>query len=166
MTNLLRLAFMMVLLIVVVLAAALLEPQWAHDLCLDSWTEATLQHDLFGSRPRIGEFEELDRTITKRINAKDQVVKDLIGRRLTLFEAAAEFRRLNEEYPQGVFKDSVPGVTEEERLCRQVIVWVRVHLEVNPREASEDFVAQLEHQLLRHKRQNGTVQLPAVFTSH
>jgi len=166
MTNLLRLAFMIVMVVVVALAAALLEPQWAQDLCLDSWTEANLQHDWFGVHPVLGELDEQDRTISKRLGAKDEVVKDLIAGRLTLFEAAAGFRRLNEEFPRAVVKESVPGVTEEEQLCRQVIAWVRVRLEVNPGEASEDFVARLEHELLRHKQRNGAVLLPGVFALH
>jgi hypothetical protein len=166
MINLLRLAFMIVLLVGVSLVAALLEPQWAHDLCLDSWTEATLQHDLFGSRSQIAELEERHRLIAKRLEAKDEITKDLIRGRLTLFEAAAGFRRLNEQYPLVVVDKPLPGMTEEERLCRQVIEWVRVHLLANPRDASEDFVVRLEHELSRNKRQNGAVQLPAVFASH
>jgi hypothetical protein len=166
MTNLLRLAFMIVLVVGVALAAALLEPQWAHDLSLDSWTEVNLQGEMFGVHPTPGELDEQARMVKKRLSAKNELIKELLNGRLTLFETAAGFQRLNEELPMAGDKQSIAGVAEEERLCQQVIEWVRVELIVNPGEASEDFVARLEQQLLRHKQKNGTVQLPAVFASH
>jgi hypothetical protein len=60
--------------------------------------------------------------VLARLAAKARVVADLRAGRLTLPQAAARFRRLNDA-PCTDLARRLRGATEEERLCRQVIRW-------------------------------------------
>ena len=160
MGNLLRLVFMIGMLIAVALASALQQPEWAHDLGLESWIEAALPDELRSDPEQEREFERCDRVLKMRLAVKEACIQELIAGRITLFEAAARFRRVNEEYP--VASDAQEFVSEspEERLCQQVILWTRVTLRSCPSMASDDFVEQLEQELRRHKEPNGAIRLP------
>jgi hypothetical protein len=89
------------------------------------------------------------------------ITSDLIAGRLTLFEAAAGFRavrQVREKYVQPA-SVSFPGMTEDEQLCRQVIVSVEARLQGNPAQAA--VVARLNKELQEHLDRYGTVRLPA-----
>ncbi len=161
MGNLLRLVFMIGMLVAVALASALQQPEWAHDLGLDPWIEAALPPELRSDPEQERDFEQRDQALKKRIAVKEACIQELIAGRITLFEAAARFRRANEEYP--VVPDFQDFVSEspEERLCQQVIQWTRVTLRSCPSTASADLVEQLEQELRRHKEPNGAIRLPA-----
>jgi hypothetical protein len=62
-------------------------------------------------------------TVEKRI----QVVSDVIDGRLSLLEAAAAFRDLDQASPDLVV--SYPGDTEGEKACQRVIAWVHARVE-------------------------------------
>src|SRR5579862_610708 len=99
MGDLLRFVFMVVMLVAVALAAALQQPEWAHDLGLDRLMEATLPDELRRDAELERDIECRDRALKRRIAAKEACIQELIAGRITLFEAAAHFRRLNDEYP-------------------------------------------------------------------
>jgi hypothetical protein len=158
MANLLRLVFMVVMIVVVALAAAVQHPEWARDLGLDQGKVA----ELLGDIPLDRGLEERDQAVQRRIHAKESITKNLIDGQLTLFEAAAQFRRVNEENPVLHNDLTFPSDSVEDCFCRQVIQWARVELRSQPCTASEDFVERLEQDLRRHKERNGTVLLPDV----
>jgi hypothetical protein len=85
----------------------------------------------------------------------------LLDGRLTLFEAAAQFRCLNSEDPVVSPSPDCPGDTEEEQVCWQVILYVEGHLRVNKCDDSE-ISARLKEDLRRHKEQHGKILLPEV----
>jgi hypothetical protein len=58
--------------------------------------------------------------------ARQQITDDVIDGHMSLLEAAAAFRELNNQSPLVV---TYPGSSEEERACEQVIAWVRAELE-------------------------------------
>jgi hypothetical protein len=68
--------------------------------------------------------------------AKEQITQDIIGGRLTLLEGAARFHALYARRPSNRFcipKTQVfPGDSEGERLCRQIIQWVKMRLDNDP----------------------------------
>jgi hypothetical protein len=97
------------------------------------------------------------KAIQRRIAAKELIVKNLIDGRITLFEAAALFRDLNHAYPELPSVDA-PGDSEEEKLCQQVLRWVKMVLET-AEPTDRDILAHLEEELRRHKQQNGKVIL-------
>jgi hypothetical protein len=76
--------------------------------------------------------------------------------RLTLLEGAAGFRAIDgikARYAL-VVPGSVPGESDEERLCRQVILYVVSLVE------GEEVVGRLERELREQLRQQGKLQLP------
>ena len=102
-------------------------------------------------------------TFIRRNRAQTRIVQQVIAGQLTLLQAAERFRDLNEmdhEYRWDLFRRFVPGATDDERHCRQVIGYVAAwpgsqHEHV--RAAAE--CARLEDELracLRH----GPVRLP------
>jgi hypothetical protein len=159
MTKCLRLAWMSAAVLLVALAAALLRPEWGRDLGVEGL--ALPAPDGGGRLPPDGRVRAVDR----RIEQKDRLAGEVVAGRLTLFEAAARFRRLNDEPPAPTpLSASFPGDSEEERLCRQVIDFARSWLRQQPggdREADE-FAARCEDELRRHKERHGAVVLPAV----
>ena len=143
MTKCLHLTGTTLILILVALAAALLRPERPRDLSLeDDWKLPA---------------------IARRIQEKDRIAGKLIDGRLTLFEAAARFGRLNAEPPAPPLALSLfyPSDSEEERLCRQVIGWASRKLEKSEPGRATDFAGACEEELRRHKERHGTVVLPA-----
>jgi hypothetical protein len=146
---------MVVLVLVVAVAAALVRPEWACDLGLGGWTNGR------GSWPVVQPGAD-DLAVQRRIREKERVARELIDGRLILFEAAALFRRLNELPPRSTVSLALyhRGDSEEERLCRHVIEWVRTLMLRRSPYLAEVRAARLEEELARHKALHGTVILP------
>jgi hypothetical protein len=157
MFNTLRLVGMVAMLLVVVLAAALLQPEEARDLGLEQ-TLTTLGRELRGEPPMP---TSPNREEMERVAAKHRVVVALLEGRLTLFEAAAHFRRLHS--PRVDLRWSYRGDSEEELLCRQVITSAEIELHMWGKNAAiADFTARWEEELRRHLKEHGKVMLPDV----
>ena len=98
-----------------------------------------------------------------RIGAKSQIIERLRGGELDLFEAAGWFGHVNHEPAE--FADRswqfLPGDSDEEKLCRQVILWARGHLgQSMPPSEFDTFIADLEARLSARLRDRGRVELP------
>ena len=163
MGDLVRLVFMVVMLVAVALAATLQQPEWANDLGLDQWMQAILTSNARDAKEMAREFERRDRVIQKRIDAKDACIRELIAGRLTLFEAAAQFRRVNEEYPVMAEVPDYVSESPDEQLCRQVIRWAQVTLRMQPSSESAELIERLERDLRRRKQSSGVIVLPETF---
>jgi hypothetical protein len=80
------------------------------------------------ARPGVSEAEtqSVSELIALRIVAKNRIAREVIAHRLSLVQAAALFGALDRLPPPALNPPrSVPAATEEERLCRQVVVYVR-----------------------------------------
>jgi hypothetical protein len=157
-----RLAFMASLILVVALTAALLQPDLAHDLGLElqGWT-FPVNHE----RPDQTADAECARrlqAVDRRIKEKSRIAAELIDGQVTLFEAAAHFRRLDAAFP--VLQPVRFGSSDDENecLCREVIAWVRQILSELYPGGVDELTAPFEDQLRRHKELHGTVQLADV----
>jgi hypothetical protein len=84
----------------------------------------------------------------------------LLAGRLTLFEAAAGFRAMRQVKARYLQPDPLPfpGKTEEEQLCRQVLVYVETVSQGESGPAA--VVARLHKDLQEHLERSGTVHLP------
>ena len=109
------------------------------------------------------DLEAQSKRVQQRYDAKNAVVADVIAGRLTLFEAAARFRKLNASNPQAEhwlgyqFRDQ----PYELALCRSIIH--RVDLELRSRRASgpeDGTVARLEAELAEHLKRHRRLPLP------
>jgi hypothetical protein len=109
---------------------------------------------------RMEHLDRLQQVIFWAIGQRAALVSDVAVGRLTLFEAAAGFRavqRIKEKYVSPVSL-LFPGKTEEERLCRQVIMHVEQRLLDEPNQAT--VVGRLERELQEHLEKYGTIELP------
>jgi hypothetical protein len=82
--------------------------------------------DLFRQRERAAELRRRDRAMLERVAAKESVIERVFARRLTLAEAAAEFRRIHERIPSE--NAGCADEPSDEGLCRQVLDWARAGL--------------------------------------
>jgi hypothetical protein len=117
--------------------------------------------DLAREARRAERLARLRRIIMWTIGQRSALVSDLLAGRSTLIETAAGFRAVNavKEKHTGRISLPFPGRSEDEQLCRQVIVYVGEWLRDEPdRDAA---VAGLEKELREHLRRYGTVRLPA-----
>src|SRR5262249_60190292 len=86
--------------------------------------------------------EELDRhmkLIAQGEQAKQRICEQLLAGELTLAEAAARFRAVEEGWPDAckVKLQSYPGESEQERRCHYVIAFVRSMLEDGDRSVDD-----------------------------
>jgi hypothetical protein len=90
------------------------------------------------------------RDILRRVLEKDRLAGEVIEGRLSLAEAAARYRDLDEQSPEfrwREFRESHPGASDDERHCRAVIGFVRAELPGRPG-GDPALVGRLETELL------------------
>jgi hypothetical protein len=115
-----------------------------------------------GEEPRKGdELARHGEHLLRHINAKSEVVAELLGGRLTLLQAAARFRDLEETPPDRLAVPRLPGgAADGERHCRAVMRWVDNWLKVQAPEQAAGMAARLEEELRRHRGPDGIIRLP------
>jgi hypothetical protein len=161
MTKCLRFASMAGVLLLTALGAALLQPDWARDLGLESLPRPGLPPAGAARSETPAEVARHVGAVDRRIAEKDRLAAEVVGGRLTLFEAAARFRRLNDDDPPAAPLGAYyPGDSEEERLCRQVIAYVGARLRACAPDGADGLLAPYEDELRRHKERHGKVMLP------
>jgi hypothetical protein len=157
----LRLAGMIGAVFSVALAATLFQPELASDLGFKPWSLSWSPNGPPQQGPTILPGPESEAVI-RRIEKKQRIVRELLAGRRTFFETAEVFRRLNDEYPKLLPHPAIHGDSDEERVCRQVIVWVRGTMQVDGySDRTIEAVADcFERELHEHLRQHGLVCLP------
>jgi hypothetical protein len=114
----------------------------------------------------VGPPDEPDRccrVIQARLRAKRLLVSEVAARRMSLVEAAAHFRDLNEtppDCPDRGYRSAFEGSSDGERLCRQVISWVRAENEGRSPLAEATLTVWLEAELVGLLARDGIVRLP------
>jgi hypothetical protein len=144
------------------LGVASLSPEWLIDVCAPTFHGERVS--LFEERRRDEQLARERQAVTERLHIKGMVLEELLSGELTLFEAAAEFRSLDEaprawhnlDYPR-------PGHDDGERWCRLVIDWAEVDVRFSYSPTRADVVCRrLERELREHLQRHGTVKLPDV----
>jgi hypothetical protein len=162
MTSCTRFVLGVSLLVTVLVGATRLQPDWVSGLGLDGCGPPDARQQLEAERQRAALLDRRDEVVRGRLEAKTVVVGQLLDGRLTLAEAAAWFKSLNEspaDYP-AVRHGEFPGASEGERLCRQVINWVEAELGRQSASQAEAISVRLEEELQTLLRRDGTVHLP------
>ncbi|HMC89155.1 MAG TPA: hypothetical protein VKI17_06390 [Gemmataceae bacterium] len=94
--------------------------------------------------------------------AKERITENVISGRMTLLQGAARFQGVYARRPQNPFcvakVQLFPGASEGERLCRQIIQWVKMRLEKDP--SRDQVVARLTTELHAHLARQGCICLP------
>ena len=107
-------------------------------------------------------LEDVGKAIDARVDDRRAVMRELRQGRLSLVEAAAAFRDLNERpgTPRSPFRVLFPGATDEEKLCRQVISWARSERDDEPAYLAQARACRLEEELSAILKVYGSVRLP------
>lgn len=94
--------------------------------------------------------------------AKERIIENVISGRMPLLVGAARFQDLYARRPPNPFcvpkTQLFPGASEGERLCRQIIQWVKMRLEKDP--SRDQVVARLTAELRARLASQGCVCLP------
>ena len=102
--------------------------------------------------------------LTRRIKQRVAIARQVVAGEMTLLEAASVFRTLCEDGPPVIRCRHwlrLPGRSEGEQLCRQVLLWVESELRDNapPWEANTR-MAELQQELASAIGRDGKVVLP------
>src|SRR5690349_9198789 len=143
----------------VVAGVSLAHPSWPSDLGLDFWNVPSLKARLNRDLDLAAHLDAQDSHILQRIAVKEEIVNDLVGGRISLLDAAAQFRALNagrRDYLE-VIRLTYPGRTDDERMCRNVIGFVESAVA-----SDEDgrYVIYRLNQELNHLLASGELKLP------
>ncbi len=100
--------------------------------------------------------------LAARVGERRRLIERLAAGRITLFEAAAEFKRLNALPQPSAFDilELFPGASPNECVCRQVITWLTSNLRDLPPSQRQLVLDRVEADLRDHIARNGTVILP------
>jgi hypothetical protein len=108
--------------------------------------------------------EELERRRQiglQRLAVKERAVQNLLAGRLTLRQAAAQFRDAETALPvTWVPPVGAPGPGEDERLCRTVMAWARCRMARYPPAEAAAVAARLDAELEQLRGPGGAVHLP------
>ncbi|MFO0810631.1 MAG: hypothetical protein U0746_18545 [Gemmataceae bacterium] len=140
---------------------AFAHPSLASELGLDFWNMPSLHQQIAHDKQFRIELERRDELSLRRIDMKEQIIRKLIGGKIELLEAAADFRALNRSHPEvmKVVRFVFAAPTEDETMCLNVIAFVDAWAQFNP--SLESTAQRLRSDLDRH-RCAGTLKLPAV----
>ena len=105
-----------------------------------------------------------DAAAVHRLQAKNDVTRQLIDGQKTLLEAAAWFRYINAvtSLPRSDLHPSDETQSEEERACRQVIRWAVASLDARDKDHGPALTRRLERELKELLHKPGGIVLPAV----
>jgi hypothetical protein len=134
-------------------------PSWAADLGLDFWSVPALQERIARDQQIASKLAARDEQTLRRIAVKETIIEDLLAKRITLLEAAAEFRALNagkHAYTM-VLRSVYPDMSDEERVCRNVIGYVESYADGD--EDGRATIHRLQEDLQRLKA-SGSIHLP------
>lgn len=131
-------------------------------LCRDKLTESSEENPLRHFRLVKQPDKAIDVAI-KRVIAKRKVIRRLVAREITLLEAAAWFRHLNDnpaQYPSH-FRSHFLGASDGEKAARQVILWVQTQLShTTPKSEADAIVARLKNELNELLARDPLIELP------
>jgi hypothetical protein len=113
---------------------------------------------------RAGQLQRQLDELNRRSEIKERITKQFLTGDITLLEAAASFRNVNRQsadFPIGSAA-LLPGRTEEEKTCNQVLFWVAAVLSAHEDQDADEIIAELREELEAHIRESGAPLLPAV----
>jgi hypothetical protein len=130
-----------------------------------AWLELPVARDYYeDDLRREKELAKFDGVLLARSEERYAIVIQLSEGRLSLFEAAAAFKRLN-SLPSPSNHNCLwafPGASDDERVCRQVICWLAVNTYQLPPSQRQIVLDRLEAELRDQLKCAGTVVLPGV----
>jgi hypothetical protein len=134
-------------------------PETARNLGLDYWSLPGLVAECDAATQDDAEIDARLRGIRKSIKARTEVAEQAAAGELSLLEAAARFREVtfDDESYQGSLRKRYPGMSDDERLCRNVLSYV----EASSSSGTREHLARLKAELNDLLKQPGGIRLPA-----
>ena len=138
------------------------QPGWAASLSMDWWSLCDLEQTMERQLRQTIELDEQREQAASRASARQSIVEEVAADRMTLIQAAVEFRRLNQTLPAGSwsYNHAYSGESEGERLCRYVIRLVQINLSERTPQLVAAKTEQLNGELRVLLQQDGIVHLP------
>jgi hypothetical protein len=108
------------------------------------------------------ELSRFDGVLIARCQDRRVIVDQLSEGHMTLFEAAAEFKRLNREPSPSQYNAvaAMPGDSDNERVCWQVIYWLDANTRHLPPSQRQAVLERVKSDLSEHRACHGNVILP------
>jgi hypothetical protein len=106
---------------------------------------------------------EETKVILRRMREKTEVIEELLRGELTLLEAAAWFRFLNDNPPDCPcpFREQFPGRSDGEKACRSVLRWLTTTVcDRGEQKPSSEVLARLQTELDALLTERAAVDLP------
>jgi hypothetical protein len=135
-------------------------PAWVSSVGLDFWNLPDLYQECHDGSRRLAQQKAQGAPLLARIGARSKIVEGVADGSMSLFEAASAFRELNEQGSGTAvpihIRQEFPDGSEEECLCRQVILWTDAELRAKGQSSrAAEVVARLEA-ILEQRRREGT----------
>jgi hypothetical protein len=139
------------------------QPTWAASLGMDWWSLYDLEQTMEGQLRLTVQLEAQREQTTRRAESRRQIVAEVVADRMTLIDAAIEFRRLNQTLPSTSYsyRQAYSGKSEGESLCRYVIRLTQVYMSERTPDLAQAKTEQLDGELQALLRQDGIVHLPS-----
>jgi hypothetical protein len=117
-----------------VLIVVLMVPLLAAATRLDMWSISEMDRELKAENERSHEYEGVTEDSDRRIEIKQELVRQLISGRTTLAEVTAQFHYLNRARPDCMLglRISFPGKTDEEMMAENVMAYATMQLADEP----------------------------------
>jgi hypothetical protein len=108
------------------------------------------------------DLSRFDGVLLARCQERQTIIEQLAAGRISLFEAAAQFKRLNAQPNPSTygFVTKLPGDSDNERTCWQVIYWLDSNTRHMPPSQQQLLLERLKADLCEHRARNGSVILP------
>src|SRR5262249_1899923 len=108
---------------VVLIGVVHVQPSWASNVSIEWWSLCDLERTIEEQLRLTVELEAQQEQADRRAQTRRHIVAEVVADRMTLIEAAAEFRRLNQTLPSRIlaYQNAYSGKSEGEQLCRYVI---------------------------------------------
>ncbi len=139
-------------------------PEWVRDVGLDFWKLPDLWQDYHDSSRHLAEEEAKNALVLNRVGARSKIVERVADGSMSLFEAASAFRELNLESGTAVpnlIRLQFPDGSDEECLCRQVILWTETDLTAKGEsERANEVVTRLQSIMGQHRLEGTPIVLP------
>jgi hypothetical protein len=130
-------------------------PEWVYWAGLDFWKLPDLWQEYHDESRRLAEQDAENATLLMRLEARGKIVERTADGSMSLFEAASAFRALNKESGDAIprqIRAEFPDCSDEECLCRQVILWTETDLRARGEcDRATEVVARLKSTLDQHR---------------
>jgi hypothetical protein len=139
-------------------------PEWVSAAGLDFWKLPDLWQEYHDSSRRLAEQEAQNAPLLTRVGARSKIVERVTDGSMSLFEAASAFRALNQGSGTAIpvqIRQEFPDASDEECLCRQVILWTETDLQAKGEcSRATEVVTRLQAILGQHRIEGTPIVLP------